>query len=238
MPLLLHTYIVRIYYSVCFNRLIGTKVVWWRHCELISSWHDLTFFVKMYTNNSIVETNYYLLHTGNYHSTGFVDKKKDRTEFYRILLDPWTWTCEPRARILYRKLMAARVSPTTLYDFGPIIQSVSLTPINWTNSVTTPCTCTSRTSCYQPKVVQEPEMWASRGREWLCGVEWLTLKLLAVCLSRNWNHISKHLGSLLTIRISGVCLPNCLPISFVSKLSLAFGFTSHKRTAPFQKETC
>ncbi len=55
--------------------------------------------------------------------------KKDHTEFYWYLPDPWTWTCEPCARTLYRKLPAAGVSPEFQWFAYPIVSPLVLSVI-------------------------------------------------------------------------------------------------------------
>ncbi len=149
-------------YSVCFNRLIGTKGVRWRHCELISSWLDLTFFVQMYTNTYTLALRtliiiYYLQET------------------FIIVQDLWRKNiilnfidfCLILELELVSPMQGCYVANCRQLECHPLhamILDLLFSPFNWANSVTMPCTCVSRTSCNQPKVVQEPEMWAPRGR--------------------------------------------------------------------------
>ncbi len=68
--------------------------------------------------------------------------------------------------------------------------------MNWVHSITTPCTCVNNTSCNQPRVVQEPEIPASRGKEWQRGVG--TLELLAVWSLHNYGLLQRHLSQLVS----------------------------------------
>ncbi len=67
------------------------------------------------------------------------------------------------------------------------------------HSITMPCTCVNNTSCNLPKVVQEPEIPAPRGKEWQSGV------VIADCCRQ--VNITGRLGDKLVRLTFGVALP-------------------------------